>query len=101
MPVMDGFVYFRYVGATAISEKVTTMALTRSMHVEPEIINSTRCDMNYACLTGKTVCQVEPFIDRDVQLLRCRDERSCAYRKNFQGRFICTCPVNRALFSLN
>ena len=78
-----------------------TMALTRSMQVEPEIVNKTHCDMNYACLTGKNVCQVEPFIDRDVQLLRCNDERACAFRKNYQGKSICTCPVNRAAHSLN
>jgi len=77
------------------------MALTRSMNVEPAIINKTQCELNYACLTGKDTCRVEPFLDRDVQLLRCMDERSCAYRKNYQGRSICTCPVNRASFSLN
>jgi len=82
-------------------KKVKTMAFTRSMHVEPEIINNTRCKLNYACLTGKSVCHVEPFMDRDVQLLRCRDERSCAFRKYYLGRHICTCPVNRAAFSVN
>jgi hypothetical protein len=98
---MAGLVYFRYVQAAAIIQKVTTMALTRCMHVDPEIISKTRCDMNYACLSGTAVCRVEPFLDRDVQLLRCRDERSCAFRKSYQGRYICTCPVNRATFSLN
>jgi hypothetical protein len=82
-------------------QKVKAMALTRSMQVEPEIINNTRCKLNYACLTGKSACHVELFMDRDVQLLRCRDERSCAFRKNYLGRHICTCPVNRAAFSLN
>jgi hypothetical protein len=98
---MDGFVHFRYGQVAAITQKVTTMTFTRSINVEPEIIKKTRCDMNYACLAGKPVCHVEPFIDRDVQLLRCMDDRSCAFRKNYQGRFICTCPVNQAAFSLN
>ena len=98
---MDGAVHFRYVQVAAPTKKVKTMALTRSMNVAPEIINSTHCDMNYACLSGKAVCNVEPFIDRDVQLLRCKDERACVFRKNYQGRYICTCPVNRASFSLN
>jgi len=71
------------------------------MHVAPDIINKTHCDLNYACLSGKSVCHVEPFIDREVQLLWCRDERSCAFRKTYQGRSICTCPVNRAAFDLN
>ena len=57
--------------------------------------------MNYACLSGTTVCQVEPFLDRDVQVLRCRDERSCAFRRKYRGMFICSCPVNRASFGLN
>jgi hypothetical protein len=71
------------------------------MNVDPEILNKTRCDMNYACLSGKYVCNVEPFMDRDVLLLHCRDERSCAFRKKFLGRFICTCPVNTASFNIN
>ena len=78
-----------------------TMALTRSVNVEPAIVLKTNCPMDYACLTGKNVCQVEPFIDRDVQLLRCNDKRACAFRKNYQGRSICTCPVNRAAYRLN
>ena len=77
------------------------MALLRSMNVEPEIISSTQCDMNYACLSGKAVCDEEPFVDREVQLLRCKDERSCAFKKSYQGLFICTCPVNRASFRIN
>lgn len=75
-----------------------TMAFTRSMNVEPEILNKTQCSMEYGCLSGKAVCHVEPYIDRDVELLRCRDERSCVFKKHYQGMSICTCPVNRAAF---
>ena len=77
------------------------MALIRSMNVEPEIMNNTRCDMNYACLSEKAVCSVEPFEDRELQLLRCREERPCAFKRNYQGQFICSCPVNRASFGFN
>lgn len=70
-------------------------------NVDPEIINRTPCDMNHACLAEKTKCRVELFMDRDVQFLRCRDTRSCAFKKNYQRMFICTCPVNRASFGLN
>ena len=77
------------------------MALNRSLYVEPGIISKTPCDMRYACLSGKAVCEVELFMDREVQLLRCRDERACAFKKSYQGMFICTCPVNRAAFSVN
>ena len=77
------------------------MALIRSMNVEPEIVDKTQCDMSYACLAGKAVCHVEPYLDRDVELLRCRDERSCDFKKKYQNLFICTCPVNRASFNLN
>jgi len=80
---------------------VKTMPFIRSMNVEPEIVKKTQCDMNYACLSGKAVCNVEPFVDRDVQLLRCKDERSCTFKKKYQGRFICTCPVNMASLNLN
>lgn len=77
------------------------MGFTRSMHVEPAIVTATRCDMNYACLSGNSVCKVEPFQDRDLLLLRCRDERTCAFKRNYRGQFICTCPVNKASFNLN
>lgn len=59
------------------------------------------CDRDYACLSTGHACRVEPFLDRDVPLLRCLDERACAYRKRYLGRFICTCPVNRAAHHLN
>jgi hypothetical protein len=77
------------------------MAIARSVHVEPEILSRTECDMNYGCLSGRPVCKVEPYEDRDVQILICRDERSCAFRKKYQTRFICTCPVNRAAHGAN
>jgi hypothetical protein len=77
------------------------MALSRSMNVEPGIVKNTQCDMSYACLSGKAVCNVEPFVDRDVELLRCRDERSCTFKRNYLGQSICTCPVNRASFGFN
>lgn len=77
------------------------MALTRSLHVDPELVKTTRCDMRYACLSGKATCNAEPYVDRDVEFLRCRDERSCAFKRNYQGLFICTCPVNRASFGIN
>ena len=98
---MAGIRYFLYVQGESITKKVNTMALLRSMNVEPEIISNTQCDMNYACLSGKAVCDVEPFVDREVQLLRCKDERSCAFKKKYLGRFICTCPVNMASLHLN
>jgi len=77
------------------------MALQRSSNVDPAIVNNTRCDLNCACLSGKNVCNVELYEDREVQMLRCRDPRSCAYKRKYQGLFICTCPVNRASFHLN
>jgi len=98
---MDGVAYFMYVQVAAPTEKVKTMTFSRCMNVAPEIMMKTHCDMNYACLSGKGVCNAEPFLDRDVQLLRCMDERSCAFKKSYQGRSICTCPVNRASFSIN
>ena len=96
---MAGIPYFVYVLVASITRKVMTMALLRSVHVKPEIVYKTRCDMHYACLSGNAVCKVEPFVDRDVQLLRCKDERSCSFKKKYQGRFICTCPVKKASFN--
>ncbi len=77
------------------------MALLRTMNVEPEIVSNTKCDLNYACLSGEAVCDVELFEDREMQLLRCKDERSCAFKKKYQGHFICTCPVNKASLNIN
>ena len=98
---MVGIRCFLYGEGASITKKVKTMALLRSMLVDPEIVQNTHCDLNYACLSGKTVCDVEPFIDRDVQLLRCNNERSCSHKKKYQGRFICTCPVNMASLNPN
>ena len=77
------------------------MPANRSMNVEPEIINKTHCDMNYACLSNEGICNAELYLDRDVQLLRCRDERACAHKKRYLDLVICNCPVNRASFGLN
>jgi len=76
------------------------MTITRSKTVEAGIISATPCDLNHACLSGDAACLVEPFVDRDVTLLWCRDERSCNYKKKYQGRFICNCPVNLAAYRL-
>jgi hypothetical protein len=77
------------------------MALIRSMNVAPDVVSKTQCDMSHACLSGAAVCNVEPYLERDVQFLRCMDERPCAFKKNYKGWLICTCPVNRASFSIN
>ncbi|MEZ5542755.1 MAG: hypothetical protein R3F42_12015 [Pseudomonadota bacterium] len=77
------------------------MAFIRNRRIEPEILTSTRCERGFACLSTDAACNVEPFEDRDVQLLRCRDDKACAYRRQYRDRFICTCPVNRASFGLN
>ena len=98
---IDGVSFFVYVQVAFITGKVMTMALIRSINVKPQIVNKTQCDINYACLSDNTVCHVEPFVDRDVQLLRCKDERSCGFKKKHLGRFICTCPVKKASFSRN
>ena len=76
------------------------MNTTPRKNVSPDIISSTPCDLDHACLSGAAACRVEPFVDRDVHLLWCRDERNCAYRKQYQGRFICNCPVNLAAYGL-
>ena len=78
-----------------------TMALIRNINVEHEIVNKTQCDMDYACLSEKIVCNVEPYLERDVQFLRCMEQRSCAFKKSFKRWLICTCPVNVASYSLN
>ena len=77
------------------------MALPISRNIDPDIIANTRCDLEYACLSDRSVCNVEPFLDRDVQLLRCKCERSCAHRKKYREFSVCTCPVNRASFRIN
>ena len=82
-------------------ERGRTMALTRNMNVEPEVVNNTQCDMNYICLSGRIVCNVEPYLERDVQFLRCMEQRSCAFKKSFKRWFTCACPVNVASYSLN
>ena len=77
------------------------MTLVRSMKVGPEILARTQCELSYACLSNRAVCKAEPYEDRDVLLLRCRDERACAHRKSYGGLSVCTCPVNRASYGLN
>ena len=76
------------------------MALIRSVNIEPGILEKTPCDLNHACLSGEVVCSVEPFVDRELELLRCKDERACAFKRKYDGQYICSCPVNRASFGL-
>ena len=77
------------------------MTLSRSVMIDPDILKNTQCDRKYACLSGEAMCRAEPYEDRDVLLLRCMDERSCAYRRKYLGLYICTCPVNQASYSIN
>jgi hypothetical protein len=83
----------------SLTVKVKTMIRNRC--VAPDIVCSTPCDWQHACLADGEVCQVEAFMDNEVQLLRCRDERQCDYRRRYRSIFICTCPVNRAAAGLN
>lgn len=76
------------------------MAITRSTHIKPEILKNTPCELNHACLSGHAACNVEPFVDRDLELLRCKDERDCPYKRNYNRQFICSCPVKKAAFGL-
>jgi len=50
-------------------ERGKTLALIINTNVEPEIVNNTQCDMSYACLSEKIVCNVEPYLERDVIFL--------------------------------
>ena len=77
------------------------MVLIKSMNVDPDVLKKTRCDDGYACLSGKAACNVELFVDRELELLRCKDERVCAFKRNYNGQFICTCPVNRASYGFS
>ena len=77
------------------------MANTRNINVEHGIVSKTKCDRNHACLSDEQMCYVEPFVDRDVPVLICRNERACAYKKKYLQWFICSCPVNLASYSLN
>lgn len=77
------------------------MTRGRNLDIDTDIIRKTRCDRHYACLHDDAACDVELYLDRDVQLLRCREKRDCEHRKRYQNCFICTCPVNRASFNLN
>lgn len=81
-------------------KQVTTMTYSRNGQVGSDLLNNTPCDLQHACLRG-SACNAEPFVDRDVPLLRCRDERACAFRRPYGKLSICTCPVNRASFGLN
>jgi hypothetical protein len=76
------------------------MTLIKSMNVDPEILKETLCDNEFACLSGKATCNVELFVDRELELLRCKEESACEFKRNYNGQFICTCPVNKASFGL-
>ncbi len=40
-------------------------------------------------------CRVEKFLDREVELLKCREGGSCPYKQRYDGYFICVCPQYR------
>jgi len=98
---MARVLFLMYVQIVLEAIKVKTMTLIRNRNVAPEIISKTECDMNYACLSGNGMCNAELFLDGDLPFLRCREERSCVHKKAYRDIYICTCPVNRASFSLN
>ena len=77
------------------------MTLIKSMNVDPEILKETLSDHDYACPSGEAACNAELFVDRELELLRCKEESACEFKRNYNGQFICTCPVSKASFSRN
>ncbi len=73
--------------------------MTPATPIGIDIMRSTRCEHDYACLTDDSVCQTETFLDRDVPLTKCLSERDCHYKTLYHKMTICGCPVQRARLS--
>jgi len=72
------------------------MAHVAGIDLNAQLLDTVRCSENFACLEDETVCKVEYFVDRDVELTRCLDSRICIYKTQYGGGFVCTCPVKKA-----
>lgn len=45
--------------------------------------------------TDKSKCNTQLFYDRDVELLRCNEEKNCSHKQYYNNMTICTCPRNK------
>ncbi len=37
-------------------------------------------------------CDTQTFIDRDVEVVICQENRQCEFRRSYNNLVICTCP---------
>jgi hypothetical protein len=63
--------------------------------IDAEILCGGQCQFDHACLTDWSMCRTEWFLDRDVELLRCLNDRKCRYRARYGNMFLCMCPVRQ------
>ena len=40
-----------------------------------------------------SLCDTQLFYDRDIQLLRCNEEKQCPYKSFYNNMTICDCPT--------
>lgn len=73
--------------------------MSPSSRISLDIMQQTRCDLDFACLTDASVCQTEAFLDRDLPLIKCLNERDCHYKTVYGKKTVCSCPVQRARLS--
>lgn len=62
-----------------------------------DVQTATECSHGHACLSNPNWCQTDLFDDRDVLVVRCREQRRCHYRRKYNDFFICSCPTKTAL----
>ena len=72
------------------------------MEIEAKIIEATKCDKNFECLSNENyICltsSVDRAIDGKVHFITCIFE-NCHYKMRFGNSQICNCPVRKEIFN--
>ena len=70
-------------------------------YVERQVLESAdKCEHEHACLSDPNVslCRILAYVDASPPFVGCLEQHPCPYKREQDGRMICSCPVRRRIF---
>ncbi len=69
---------------------------------EKILAETSNCQKNFSCLTGKTndLCEIViTQFSNSVHFIRCKQDLNCNYRMDFESEKCCLCPTRKEIYN--